>query len=417
MVSNFKYNSDLEFAWDTVGKDLKNLSHEKIRALMFNYYKSNESVESIVDKFSLKLSSNRLSQNFPKIKTNVRCKYDCDFLRIKLPSRTLLASSNYIKDLRCPICGHSSTDISCNCLRCDQEREKQRKSKYKKEKELNELKRKRIIEEWDVKPYYEINELNLQDKLYLAGMLNCLASESLLTMLPYIRRGENITPFENKDEEIIRSLFQKGYIKVDAYNSDVDEFIFLDNDKSKCSLKKVFYQLNLKSEVGSKELYMKLRHPDLEEFLANKNETLKIWRELAIDECLAYLNYQFERFNFPNFDAGEKTIDTFSNLLSNYSTGQIFYYIYMCVRNAAAYHQQKGITMRRAQNSVITNINRYAARAMDENWTIKNYDIPYNMTTGTLSDIFYNEILGIRSKGRKEIPSIELLREIDVLEN
>lgn len=73
--------------------------------------------------------------------------------------------------------------------------------------------------------------------------------------------------------------------------------------------------------------------------------------------------------------------------------------------------------MRRAQNSVITNINRYAARAMDENWTIKNYDIPYNMTTGTLSDIFYNEILGIRSKGRKEIPSIELLREIDVLEN
>lgn len=330
-MSNFKYNSDLEFAWDTVGKDLKNLSHEKIRALMFNYYKSNESVESIVDKFSLKLSSNRLSQNFPKIKTNVRCKYDGDFLRIKLPSRTLLASSNYIKDLRCPICGHSSTDISCNCLRCDQEREKQRKSKYKKEKELNELKRKRIIEEWDVKPYYEINELNLQDKLYLAGMLNCLASESLLTMLPYIRRGENITPFENKDEEIIRSLFQKGYIKVDAYNSDVDEFIFLDNDKSKCSLKKVFYQLNLKSEVGSKELYMKLRHPDLEEFLANKNETLKIWRELAIDECLAYLNYQFERFNFPNFDAGEKTIDTFSNLLSNYSTGQIFYYIYMCV--------------------------------------------------------------------------------------
>lgn len=55
---------------------------------------------------------------------------------------------------------------------------------------------------------------------------------------------------------------------------------------------------------------------------------------------------------------------------------------------------------------------KYAARALDENWSLKNYDIPYNMKNGCVTDILYDEILKLGSRGHNEIPSIEVLEDI-----
>ena len=68
--------------------------------------------------------------------------------------------------------------------------------------------------------------------------------------------------------------------------------------------------------------------------------------------------------------------------------------------------------MKRAQNSAITNISYFAARALDENWSLKNYDVPYKMVSGCMTDILYDEILGLGSAGHKEVPTVSALKNL-----
>lgn len=409
-MSLFKYNEDLDFLWDTVGDDLKNLSRDRLKEIMNDYYNNQIVVEKIVEKYNLSIHPSRLFLSFPKIKSNHTCEYDGNVLQISMPSRTAILSAYDSLDLTCPFCKHSPTNPFCNCKNCEKKHEEERKRIIEKQKNNELIKRDKIIKIYNPETKAKIAHLTLRDKLYFAALLRGLASEDLLKIMPYINRSENVTPLLAKDLKLLGYFCDTGYIKIDVYNSDIN--CFSDTEPITYYADRVIYQLNFDEDLSTKDLYKILRHPKSDKFLSNKEETLDLWRELAIDECIAYLNYQFKILKFPEFNAGEKTIDTFTRLLDQFSTGKIFSLIYSSVKSAAAYQRRDGVTVKRAQNSAITNINKYAARALDENWSLKNYDIPYNMENGCVTDILYDEILKLGSRGHNEIPSIEVLEDI-----
>lgn len=411
---NFKYSNELNFLWETVGNELKVLSRETILSIMTEYYSCDRNVKSIMKKYNLSFSPNRLNLNFPQIVINKTCKYDQTCLQMKLPSRTILSSNYNESNIYCPQCGHEPHESFCMCKNCQLCRERQNEIEKEREIKLEKIKRKKLIELTFKEPKIKIKDLNLKEKLYISAMLQSLASEDLLEIGPYINKSESITPFEEKDLEILSDFYDKDYLKVDGSKTDVNILDIINNGGINFAYYMTTYQLNFREDLNDVELYKILRHPDRKEFLENKVKTFELWRKIAIDECLAYLNYRFAYYHFPKFKAGRKTIDTFSSLLTNFSTSQIFNLIYMSVKSAAAYTCNASIPIRRAQNSAITNLNHYAGRARDENWNLIDYHIPYNMGKGSAVDIFYNEILQIGSKGSTQVPSIDIIEKLAI---
>lgn len=411
-MSFFKYNNNLDFLWDTVGIELKDVSHDKIKLIMNEYYCNEITVEKIVKKFNLNFSANKLNLNFPKIKSNQTCEYDGTSLQFSMPSRTALLSPYCDLNLTCPFCKHSPTNSFCNCINCKNQREENRKKRIENQEKDALIKRSKIVEIYSPEANAKINTLTLRDKIYFAALMRTLASEDILKIMPYESRQENMTPFIEKDMKIINYFCNNSYIKVDVLNSNINYFNISDEKDVSYYPNKVIYELNFNEELSTKDLYKALRHPESKDFFYNKEKTLDLWREFALDECIAFLNYQFKNFNFPKFNVGEKTIDTFTTLLNKFSTGKIFNLIYLGVKNAAAYQRRDGITVKRAQNSAITNISYFAARALDENWSLKNYDVPYKMVSGCMTDILYDEILGLGSAGHKEVPTVSALKNL-----
>ena len=53
----------------------------------------------------------------------------------------------------------------------------------------------------------------------------------------------------------------------------------------------------------------------------NKEEALLIWKEIALQECLEYFDYQMNNVKF-EYNVGDKTILSFKDILEEYSVSK-----------------------------------------------------------------------------------------------
>lgn len=388
-----------------IHEKLRHLTMLQIESLMNKYYNGIKASD-IIKEYNIDTTSSKLYTLFPPIICeDIICPV-CNEPMYKERDSKSSYSWNKKKPF-CAICGHTD-EIICKCNYCIAEREKVRK--------LNEERKVRILQEKreKIKKVYDLNivpvnysELNFREKVFLGALLRTSLSEDMEVILPLNDAERELAPTIGYIKEILSYLIGRGVVSVDS-NSSIDAF--LDSNKEKdiefpnvYYITMVKYRINIVGDEDIKNILSKIINP--KSFSdADKEDALNIWKEIALEECIEYFEYQMKSVRF-DFNIGEKTIAIFKDLLENFSVSQIYGIIYKSVANATKYYQESSVSKKQAANSVIGGCQRYAERAMINNWELAKYSRIKELPQSMISEFFFDRVIGVGSLGFNMPPS------------
>ena len=388
-----------------IHEKLRHLTMLQIESLMNKYY-NGVKASDIIKEYNIDTTSSKLYTLFPPIICeDIICPV-CNEPMYKERDSKSSYSWNKKKPF-CAICGHTD-EIICKCNYCIAEREKVRK--------LNEERKVRILQEKreKIKKVYDLNivpvnysELNFREKVFLGALLRTSLSEDMEVILPLNDAERELAPTIGYIKEILSYLIGRGVVSVDS-NSSIDAFLD-SNEKKDIEFPNVYYitmvkyRINIVGDEDIKNILSKIINP--KSFSdADKEDALNIWKEIALEECIEYFEYQMKSVRF-DFNIGEKTIAIFKDLLENFSVSQIYGIIYKSVANATKYYQESSVSKKQAANSVIGGCQRYAERAMINNWELAKYSRIKELPQSMISEFFFDRVIGVGSLGFNMPPS------------
>lgn len=388
-----------------IHEKLRHLTMLQIESLMNKYY-NGVKASDIIKEYNIDTTSSKLYTLFPPIICeDIICPV-CNEPMYKERDSKSSYSWNKKKPF-CAICGHTD-EIICKCNYCIAEREKVRK--------LNEERKVRILQEKreKIKKVYDLNivpvnysELNFREKVFLGVLLRTSLSEDMEVILPLNDAERELAPTIGYIKEILSYLIGRGIISVDS-NSSIDAFLDSNEEKdiefpNVYYITMVKYRINIVGDEEIKNILSKIINP--KSFSdADKEDALNIWKEIALEECIEYFEYQMKSVRF-DFNIGEKTIAIFKDLLENFSVSQIYGIIYKSVANATKYYQESSVSKKQAANSVIGGCQRYAERAMINNWELAKYSRIKELPQSMISEFFFDRVIGVGSLGFNMPPS------------
>ena len=388
-----------------IHEKLRHLTMLQIESLMNKYY-NGVKVSDIIKEYNIDTTSSKLYTLFPPIICeDIICPV-CNEPMYKERDSKSSYSWNKKKPF-CAICGHTD-EIICKCNYCIAEREKVRK--------LNEKRKVRILQEKreKIKKVYDLNivpvnysELNFREKVFLGALLRTSLSEDMEVILPLNDAERELAPTIGYIKEILSYLIGRGVVSVDS-NSSIDAFLDSNEEKdiefpNVYYITMVKYRINIVGDEDIKNILSKIINP--KSFSdADKEDALNIWKEIALEECIEYFEYQMKSVRF-DFNIGEKTIAIFKDLLENFSVSQIYGIIYKSVANATKYYQESSVSKKQAANSVIGGCQRYAERAMINNWELTKYSRIKELPQSMISEFFFDRVIGVGSLGFNMPPS------------
>lgn len=388
-----------------IHEKLRHLTMLQIESLMNKYY-NGVKVSDIIKEYNIDTTSSKLYTLFPPIICeDIICPV-CNEPMYKERDSKSSYSWNKKKPF-CAICGHTD-EIICKCNYCIAEREKVRK--------LNEERKVRILQEKreKIKKVYDLNivpvnysELNFREKVFLGALLRTSLSEDMEVILPLNDAERELAPTIGYIKEILSYLIGRGVVSVDS-NSSIDAFLDSNEEKdiefpNVYYITMVKYRINIVGDEDIKNILSKIINP--KSFSdADKEDALNIWKEIALEECIEYFEYQMKSVRF-DFNIGEKTIAIFKDLLENFSVSQIYGIIYKSVANATKYYQESSVSKKQAANSVIGGCQRYAERAMINNWELAKYSRIKELPQSMISEFFFDRVIGVGSLGFNMPPS------------
>lgn len=388
-----------------IHEKLRHLTMLQIESLMNKYY-NGVKASDIIKEYNIDTTSSKLYTLFPPIICeDIICPV-CNEPMYKERDSKSSYSWNKKKPF-CAICGHTD-EIICKCNYCIAEREKVRK--------LNEERKVRILQEKreKIKKVYDLNivpvnysELNFREKVFLGALLRTSLSEDMEVILPLNDAERELAPTIGYIKEILSYLIGRGIISVDS-NSSIDAFLDSNEEKdiefpNVYYITMVKYRINIVGDEDIKNILSKIINP--KSFSdEDKEDALNIWKEIALEECIEYFEYQMESVRF-DFNIGEKTIAIFKDLLENFSVSQIYGIIYKSVANATKYYQESSVSKKQAANSVIDGCQRYAERAMINNWELAKYSRIRELPQSMISEFFFDRVIGVGSLGFNMPPS------------
>ena len=388
-----------------IHEKLRHLTMLQIESLMNKYYNGIKASD-IIKEYNIDTTSSKLYTLFPPIICeDIICPV-CNEPMYKERDSKSSYSWNKKKPF-CAICGHTD-EIICKCNYCIAEREKVRK--------LNEERKVRILQEKreKIKKVYDLNivpvnysELNFREKVFLGALLRTSLSEDMEVILPLNDAERELAPTIGYIKEILSYLIGRGVVSVDS-NSSIDAFLDSNEEKdiefpNVYYITMVKYRINIVGDEDIKNILSKIINP--KSFSdADKEGALNIWKEIALEECIEYFEYQMKSVRF-DFNIGEKTIAIFKDLLENFSVSQIYGIIYKSVANATKYYQESSVSKKQAANSVIGGCQRYAERAMINNWELAKYSRIKELPQSMISEFFFDRVIGVGSLGFNMPPS------------
>lgn len=382
-----------------IHEKLRHLTMLQIESLMNKYY-NGVKASDIIKEYNIDTTSSKLYTLFPPIICeDIICPV-CNEPMYKERDSKSSYSWNKKKPF-CAICGHTD-EIICKCNYCIAEREKVKK--------LNEERKVRILQEKreKIKKVYDLNivpvnysELNFREKVFLGALLRTSLSEDMEVILPLNDAERELAPTIGYIKEILSYLIGRGVVSVDS-NSSIDAFLDSNEEKdiefpNVYYITMVKYRINIVGDEDIKNILSKIINP--KSFSdADKEDALNIWKEIALEECIEYFEYQMKSVRF-DFNMGEKTIAIFKDLLENFSVSQIYGIIYKSVANATKYYQENSVSKKQAANSVIGGCQRYAERAMINNWELAKYSRIKELSQSMISEFFFDRVIGVGSLG------------------
>ena len=388
-----------------IHEKLRHLTMLQIESLMNKYY-NGVKASDIIKEYNIDTTSSKLYTLFPPIICeDIICPV-CNEPMYKERDSKSSYSWNKKKPF-CAICGHTD-EIICKCNYCIAEREKVRKLNKKRKVRILQEKREKIKKVYDLNIVpVNYSDLNFREKVFLGALLRTSLSEDMEVILPLNDAERELAPTIGYIKEILSYLIGRGVISVDS-NSSIDAFLDSNEEKdiefpNVYYITMVKYRINIVGDEDIKNILSKIINP--KSFSdADKEDALNIWKEIALEECIEYFEYQMKSVRF-DFNIGEKTIAIFKDLLENFSVSQIYGIIYKSVANATKYYQESSVSKKQAANSVIGGCQRYAERAMINNWELAKYSRIKELPQSMISEFFFDRVIGVGSLGFNMPPS------------
>ncbi|MCQ2515487.1 MAG: hypothetical protein MJ094_01325 [Saccharofermentans sp.] len=374
-------------------RNFNELSIEEKESLMQRYYEGTESVANILKSFDIQCNPSSIYKSFPPEVMPGKCKYcDTNLIRKRVP-RTY---SDYMKrPVECGICGHRPEN-HCFCDNCFKaEEEERRQHKLRIQNYYSSLDLKKI----------DCNELSFRDKVFM-GSLNRLFMTHLEDGLePYEKTQSALTPGDLTTKAIYTILTDLDVL-VPSPDSNPNAF----TDIGSYSFDKVKYKVNLTCSDGS-SLFSYFSQPHFFNS-AMVDNALKLWKIIAAQECLQYLNYKLRKINMPP-NLSKKAMDTILLILENYSVSE-FYFIVYCVigRVAEKYEEVKYMTRAKASVYAVNQCRYFAENRLVKKRERIKYDRISDLPQSEISSYFFNVVTKLGDRGFYEVPSRSLLEEM-----
>lgn len=318
----------------------------------------------------------------------------------------------YISDTACISCGkqhacHNRTEFNklikknnMICMECRAKQQQQflyEKQEEEKKKELEKIekeKKHRVQLVNDVSFIlknhpFDFSKASPGQIIFLLTLIRFSANEELSKLQAYSDiYGIRFTPNENYSIEILEQLYDDKILLIDP-NSNLSAFDFHD----KKFITKVSWLINYKDDISS-ILSMIGEIVCMPEFFDTYSLEIKqLCEEVALQECLAYLDYQLTARHFV-FSPRKKTKEVFNKLLQKYSVAQMYNFIYRACRYASDEYQKRQISKEQAARLIPGAVQRYGERAEAEGWEITPYKRDFNLPQSELSVVLYDAILG-----------------------
>lgn len=259
-----------------------------------------------------------------------------------------------------------------------------------------------------IKKTHFVESLNLKERMFIGAFLR----ESLDENSDTINVSNSINPIAPSYKyqfNILSNLEDNLLIYI---SSETDHrFITLsddDNGSFRYDVMNVDYSLNVVNELSSDNVINLLIFPEKINNV-NQDDIIEFWKEIALYECIEYLEWSVESLFSTEYRVGKKTNLVFLNLLNNFSVSQIYGIIYKATNNALRYYHENRISKRQAINTIVGNALNFGERAISNNWDLSKYSRIKSCPQSSLSKIFFDRYLKIGYDGFNEVP-----RKVDI---
>lgn len=292
---------------------------------------------------------------------------------------------------------------------CDDCITKEHEAERRKHLEILEQRKKYISEEFALKEYelIDLNALSFDSAIYLLTFIRALGSENFITYGPLNTANIQIAPREDFCYEIIKHLYRNRFIVVHP-SSPVDAFEFKDDGQLLLILNKIVWTLSIGKNIDDiKNIFFELERIFREKYWPDhwQYQYLSLWQKVALEECLEYLNLVLTEHGLP-FTPGDKTRSVLTNLLEEYSVGQVYNLIWSAGKDAAAFYLREKVSKTHAANTVVGNIQRRGERARAEGWSVKAFRRDWRCPESIISQVLFNTALQIGEAGFSTKPCL-----------
>lgn len=130
-------------------------------------------------------------------------------------------------------------------------------------------------------------------------------------------------------------------------------------------------------------------------------------RELARDECLAYLRHLADERSLP-LAAGEKTLLMIDNALTTYSVGQTYAFCWQGAKAAVDFRARKNVSALHAANTIVGSCQRSIDLARTKEWAVENFSRPSPVRRTHLSYVLHDAFTGFGDRSFT-MPLVQLL--------
>lgn len=268
-----------------------------------------------------------------------------------------------------------------------------------------------------------VEGLGLKHAVGLLALGRACASEDFSRIYPISSVSERLTPTWEYDFDLLVEMCRRGVIAVDPEFSTLEAFEFEQDSENGAAKVASYYPTQVAWRLlehslvqdgtslqerltDTAEVFQELEEifdssspwPPLWAIMWEEDNWRKLWKEISLQECLAYLRLVLGEHSLP-FKPGDKTRFVIGNVLENFSVAQVWSLIWRAGRDAAAFYMREGSTRSHAANTVVGSIQRQAERVTADNWDLKGFRRNWKVPRSIVSEVFFGRALRIGDKG------------------
>lgn len=395
-VSSFEINN----------RFVSHLSSEQVDE-MYLKYTLGVKIKELIEYYQLAVTPNRFYSIFPPVECdNKKCRH-CGSEMYYFRSRREFKADAKIK-CNCNKCGHEELvgDVGqhkCMCKKCEGEARATANIREIEKKQQEAISREKLFIANSAKQSVAFESLSLRDVLSLAAFLSCQRNDwsGVSLSLNEVDVQEIYSPMENYSNKLLLSLFQNQVLVVDSHNSPLDAFT--SDGITPRYPAKIYWKPNVHIGVGNEPSSLNELSLYLAEFFSGGGwlhhwscDIPAIWMEIAIEECLQYLDALIRATKNLRLLSQERIRNVFHDLLQSFSVSQIFFFCFRSVKEAAAFLEDKSCSgYQHASNTIPVKLNSLPKMYLldDQKFIPRNFNRDSKSPQSAISRIFFDQIL------------------------